>query len=167
MVEVRVFAELVVCLRTCMSEEVQPMASRSSRPRTILTTGNTHGFALLSRYAPMPKSTFFGSVSRRYAAISPNIGSSGPCGTTSEVNAVALALPLIEPICAFTCRNRFAVRTCDCEVGLLDMFPLSLKAQINILVTPPGSRHVHVPIYYRLGRFTLPMRLGSDPSEMK
>jgi hypothetical protein len=32
---------------------------------TCLTTGKTHGLALLSRYAPMPKSTFFGSVSLR------------------------------------------------------------------------------------------------------
>ena len=74
---------------------------------TCFTTGNTHGFALLSLYAPMPKSTFFGSSSLRYAAIKPKSGSSAACGTTSTPNAEALAVPLlVDPMCAFTCRNR-------------------------------------------------------------
>jgi hypothetical protein len=35
----------------------------------------------------MPKSTFLGEVSLRYAAMSPKRGSSGACGTTSAVKA--------------------------------------------------------------------------------
>lgn len=52
---------------------------------TFLTTGKTHGFALLSRYAPIPRSTFFSKVSLRYAVINPKSGSSGACGTLSAV----------------------------------------------------------------------------------
>ncbi len=38
----------------------------------------------------MPRSTFFGNVSLRYAAIKPKRGSSGACGTLSEVKTVGL-----------------------------------------------------------------------------
>lgn len=55
---------------------------------TFLTTGKTHGFALSSLYAPIPKSTLLGSVSRRNAAIKPKRGSSGACGTTSALKEV-------------------------------------------------------------------------------
>lgn len=41
-------------------------------PLTCFTTGSTQGFALLSLYAPMPRSTLFESLSARYAAINPN-----------------------------------------------------------------------------------------------
>lgn len=53
--------------------------------RTFLTTGKTHGFALSSLYAPIPRSTFLSDVSFRYAAINPKSGSSAACGTTSAV----------------------------------------------------------------------------------
>jgi hypothetical protein len=55
-----------------------------------LTTGNTHGFALSSLYAPIPRSTFFSSLSFRYAAISPKRGSSGAWGTASTVKLVGV-----------------------------------------------------------------------------
>lgn len=45
----------------------------------------------------MPKSTFFSNVSLRYAAINPKRGSSGACGTLSEVNTVGL-LPSMWPL---------------------------------------------------------------------
>lgn len=57
---------------------------------TFLTTGSTHGFALSSLYAPIPKSTFFSKLSFRYAFIKPKRGSSGACGTVSVVKTVAL-----------------------------------------------------------------------------
>merc|ERR1711939_380493 len=73
----------------------------------FLTTGNTHGFALLSRYAPMPKSTFFSFVSLRYAAISPNNGSSGAWGTTLSLNRVSASKPPAEPmVCCLTWERR-------------------------------------------------------------
>lgn len=56
---------------------------------TFLTTGSTHGFALSSLYAPIPKSTFFSKLSFRYAFIKPKRGSSGACGTVSVVKTVA------------------------------------------------------------------------------
>jgi hypothetical protein len=59
------------------------LQSKVEGANTFLTTGNTHGFALSSLYAPIPRSTFFSSVSFRYAAISPKRGSSGAWGTAS------------------------------------------------------------------------------------
>lgn len=50
---------------------------------TFFTTGNTQGFALLSRYAPMTRSTFFAEGSWRKAWASPKRGSSGAAGTTA------------------------------------------------------------------------------------
>jgi hypothetical protein len=58
--------------------------------RTFLTTGRIHGTALLSRYAPMPRSTFLGSLSARYAAMRPNSGSSGACCTAPKALMTAL-----------------------------------------------------------------------------
>lgn len=75
-------------------------------PCTCLTTGSTHGFALSSRYAPIPKSIFFESVSRRYAAIKPKSGSSGAWGQTSWVNEVAEVPLLMEPIWPEICCSR-------------------------------------------------------------
>ena len=55
---------------------------------TFFTTGRIHGLALLSLYAPIPKSTFLSKVSALYAAISPKRGSSGACGTASAEKLV-------------------------------------------------------------------------------
>lgn len=40
-------------------------ANKSESSFTFFTTGSTHGFALSSRYAPMPRSTFFSNLSSR------------------------------------------------------------------------------------------------------
>jgi hypothetical protein len=66
---------------------------------TILTTGRIQGFALSSLYAPIPRSTFLGSSSRRKAAINPNSGSSGAWGTTFASKAVAAIGSRCEDIC--------------------------------------------------------------------
>ena len=64
--------------------------------RTFLTTGSTHGFALLSLYAPIPRSTFLSKVSARYAAINPKSGSSGAWGTASAGKLVDCDITLAE-----------------------------------------------------------------------
>ena len=62
---------------------VREFFKKTASESTFLTTGKTHGFALSSRYAPIPKSTFLSEVSALKAVISPKRGSSGACGTTS------------------------------------------------------------------------------------
>ena len=62
---------------------------------TFLTTGSTHGFAVLSLQAPMPKSSFLSNVSARYAAIKPKSGSSGACGTASAGKLVAIGCDML------------------------------------------------------------------------
>lgn len=77
MVQVRIAVDFLVGLRGgVMSVLVVSLGNFGMFP-TSLTTGKTQGFALSSLYAPMPRSTLFGSVSRRYAAIKPKRGSSG------------------------------------------------------------------------------------------
>jgi len=42
---------------------IRRLFEKLRRPITFLTTGRTHGFALSSLYAPMPRSTFLSKVS--------------------------------------------------------------------------------------------------------
>jgi hypothetical protein len=51
---------------------------------TSLTAGNTQALPSSCLYAPTPRSTFLGSLSARYAALSPNMTSGGACGTFAK-----------------------------------------------------------------------------------
>jgi hypothetical protein len=62
-VEVRVLAEDLVGLSRMVSTKAVGAAEAGAL--TFFTTGRTHGLALLSLYAPMPRSTLLLSVSRR------------------------------------------------------------------------------------------------------
>lgn len=93
MVSVRIFTEEIIGLHIKVSDN----KGRSiDIRRTFLTTGKTHGFALSSLYAPIPRSTFLSDVSFLYAAINPKSGSSAAFGTTSAMNTVGeLAEPMV------------------------------------------------------------------------
>lgn len=115
MVQIGIVADEFVGLDPLSAAAIE-LDPRCTLP-TCLTTGSTHGFALSSRYAPMPKSTFLGSESWRYAAINlrlqsahvpalsfaafyvpyPKRGSSGAWGQTSFVKDVGVLVDAIWP----------------------------------------------------------------------
>lgn len=66
MIEVRVASQDLVGLnRLPVSHRTLALLPQSVCYRTFFTTGSTQGFALLSLYAPIPRSTFFSKVSFR------------------------------------------------------------------------------------------------------
>lgn len=97
-----VYCKVLFPLRPPSPHDLHLIAHRLA----CLTTGKTHGLALLSLYAPMPRSTLFGSVSLRYAAINPKSGSSGARGTTSCEKAEATPFEPMVVSCAWSCSSR-------------------------------------------------------------
>ena len=59
MVQGGVISEDFVGLKVIVSRLLEKLR----RPITFLTTGRTHGFALSSLYAPIPRSTFLSKLS--------------------------------------------------------------------------------------------------------
>ena len=108
--------------------------------------------ALLSLYAPIPKSTFLLKVSFRYAAINPKRGSSGAWGRWSEVKTVGL-LPSMWPMILASLLAGLlpVVGLGEDEGDMLKDFPMQMIGHCEqhgkAWLQGPGISCLHLSIY--------------------
>lgn len=63
--------------------------------RAFFTLGRTHGCALLSRYVPWPRLTFFGDGSARNSAVRAKMASAGMRGAEAKTDEFVILISLV------------------------------------------------------------------------